>query len=50
MRYEAAEFARLVAQRQVAHPGLAISRTTAALLTEIRQQTGVIFPADRAVV
>lgn len=50
MRYEAAEFARLVAQRQVAHPGLAISRTTAALLTEIRRQTGVIFPADRTVV
>ncbi|TPV23188.1 Gfo/Idh/MocA family protein [Pantoea anthophila] len=50
MRYEAAEFARLVAQRLVAHPGLAISRTTAALLTEIRQQTGVIFPADRRVV
>ncbi|MCV4601068.1 gfo/Idh/MocA family oxidoreductase, partial [Escherichia coli] len=27
-------------------PGLAISRTTAKLQTEIRRQTGVIFPAD----
>lgn len=50
MYYEAADFARLVAQRQVEHPGLAVSRTTAALLTEIRRQTGVIFPADRAAV
>ncbi|MGJ0128256.1 Gfo/Idh/MocA family protein [Pantoea sp. RHCKP32] len=50
MYYEAADFARLVARRQVEHPGLAVSRTTAALLTEIRRQTGVIFPADRAAV
>lgn len=50
MRYEAADFARLVEQRQVEHPALAVSRTTAALLTEIRRQTGVVFPADRAAV
>jgi len=50
MLYEAAAFARLVEQRQVDHPGLEVSRITAALLTEIRRQTGVIFPADRAAV
>ena len=46
MRYEAETFARLVAARAVDHPALAISRVTAQLLTEIRRQTGVIFPAD----
>ena len=50
MLYEAAVFARLVEQRQVDHPGLEVSRITAALLTEIRRQTGVIFPADHAAV
>ena len=50
MLYEAAAFARLVEQRQVDHPGLEVSRITAALLTEIRRQTGVIFPADQAAV
>ncbi|MGK3144134.1 Gfo/Idh/MocA family protein [Pantoea sp. C2G6] len=47
MRYEADTFVRLVEQRQVDHPALEVSRITAALLTEIRRQTGVIFPADR---
>ncbi|NEG79513.1 Gfo/Idh/MocA family protein [Pantoea agglomerans] len=48
MLYEAAAFARLVEQRQVDHPSLEVSRITASLLTEIRRQTGVIFPADQA--
>ncbi len=46
MLYEAETFARLVETGEVNHPGLAVSRTTAKLLTEIRQQTGVVFPAD----
>lgn len=46
MLYEAELFARLVADNEVNHPGLAVSRTTAKLLTEIRRQTGVVFPAD----
>lgn len=46
MRYEAEVFADLVAQRQVEHAGLENSRIVAALLSEIRRQTGVVFPAD----
>lgn len=46
MLYEAELFARLVAENEVNHPGLAVSRTTARLLTDIRRQTGVVFPAD----
>ncbi|WP_417643120.1 Gfo/Idh/MocA family protein [Enterobacter kobei] len=46
MLYEAERFASLVENHEVNHPGLAISRITAKLLTEIRRQTGVIFPAD----
>ncbi|WP_039056862.1 Gfo/Idh/MocA family oxidoreductase [Enterobacter sp. Bisph1] len=46
MLYEAETFARLVEQNEVNHPGLAVSRITAKLLTEIRRQTGVVFPAD----
>ncbi|MGP3592616.1 Gfo/Idh/MocA family protein [Vagococcus sp. WN89Y] len=46
MLYEAQTFARLVEDNEINHPGLAVSRTTAKLLTEIRRQTGVIFPAD----
>jgi len=46
MLYEAQTFARLVEENEVNHPGLAVSRTTAKLLTEIRRQTGVVFPAD----
>ena len=47
MLYEAEVFARLVEDNEVNHPGIVISRITAKLLTEIRRQTGVIFPADR---
>ncbi|AJF75024.1 Gfo/Idh/MocA family oxidoreductase [Raoultella terrigena] len=46
MLYEAEEFARLVEANQVTHPGLEVSRITAKLLSEIRRQTGVVFPAD----
>ncbi len=46
MLYEAQAFVQLVRQHQVDHPGLETSRITAALLTEIRRQTGVVFPAD----
>lgn len=46
MLYEAEVFARLVETNEVNHPGLAVSRTTAKLQTEIRRQTGVTFPAD----
>lgn len=46
MLYEAELFARLVDKNEVNHPGLAVSRTTAKLSTEIRRQTGVVFPAD----
>ena len=46
MLYEAEVFARLVSDNEVNHPGLVTSRSTAALSTEIRKQTGVKFPAD----
>ncbi len=46
MLYEAETFARLVETNEVNHPGLTVSRITAKLLTEIRAQTGVKFPAD----
>lgn len=46
MLYEAELFATLVDEHLVDHPGLAVSRITAKLLTELRRQTGVIFPAD----
>jgi predicted dehydrogenase len=46
MLYEAEVFARLVTDNEVNHPGLVTSRSTAALSTEIRAQTGVKFPAD----
>ncbi len=45
MLYEAELFAT-VDEHLVNHPRLAVSRITAKLLTEIRRQTGVIFPAD----
>lgn len=48
MLYEAQAFAALVDANEVNHPGLSNSRITAKLLTEIRRQTGVIFPADNA--
>lgn len=46
MLYEAETFANLIENHQVEHAGLEVSRITAKLLTEIRRQTGVIFPAD----
>ncbi len=46
MLYEAELFARLVEENEVNHPGLTVSRTTSKLATEIRRQTGVVFPAD----
>ncbi|MRS14436.1 gfo/Idh/MocA family oxidoreductase [Enterobacteriaceae bacterium RIT691] len=46
MLYEAEVFARLVEANQVMHPGLEVSRITAKVATEIRRQTGVVFPAD----
>ncbi|EMF7564136.1 Gfo/Idh/MocA family oxidoreductase [Serratia marcescens] len=46
MLYEALAFAELVEQRQVEHPGLENSLIVARLLTDIRRQTGVVFPAD----
>ncbi|QWA11852.1 Gfo/Idh/MocA family oxidoreductase [Sodalis ligni] len=48
MLYEAERFAALVENGDVNHDGLAVSRSTAKLLTEIRRQTGVVFPADRS--
>ncbi|TKI06948.1 Gfo/Idh/MocA family protein [Martelella alba] len=47
MLYEAEKFAALVENGEINHEGLTVSRCTAKLLTEIRRQTGVIFPADR---
>ncbi|MCU5771800.1 Gfo/Idh/MocA family oxidoreductase [Erwiniaceae bacterium BAC15a-03b] len=46
MLYEAEHFAALVVNHEVNHAGLTSSRITAKLLTEIRRQTGVVFPAD----
>ena len=48
MRYEAEAFADLIAKQQLEHRGLEISLSVARLLTEIRAQTGVIFPADQS--
>lgn len=47
MLYEAETFATLVDSQFYHHPGLDVSRVTARLLTEIRRQTGVAFPADK---
>ncbi|MGD8205049.1 Gfo/Idh/MocA family protein [Pantoea sp. FN0305] len=49
MRYEAEHFAELVAKRHVEHAGLSLACSTARLLSEIRRQTGVVFPADKAI-
>lgn len=48
MEYEAQAFARLIGEGRVTHAGVARTLTTARLLDEIRRQTGVVFPADRA--
>lgn len=47
MYYEAEEFAKLYQQRNVDHNGLAYSILSSTILTEIRKQTGVVFPADQ---
>ena len=46
MLYEAETFARLIETNEINHPGLNYSLSVARLLTEIRRQTGVVFPAD----
>ncbi|MBM7343318.1 Gfo/Idh/MocA family protein [Pantoea coffeiphila] len=46
MLYEAETFARLIETNEINHPGLTYSLSVARLLTEIRRQTGVVFPAD----
>lgn len=46
MLYEAETFARLIETNEINHPGLDYSLSVARLLTEIRRQTGVVFPAD----
>lgn len=46
MYYEAEVFARLVQSDEYEHIGLNVSLLMAKLLTEIRAQTGVRFPAD----
>lgn len=48
MLYEAEAFAQLVEAQTIDHPALEVSRITAKLATEIRRQTGVVFPADSA--
>ncbi|MBW7982718.1 Gfo/Idh/MocA family protein [Enterobacillus tribolii] len=48
MYYEADVFARLISSNEYEHLGLRMSPITAKLLTEIRRQTGVKFPADEA--
>ncbi len=48
MLYEAEVFAQLVEAQTIDHPALEVSRITAKLATEIRRQTGVVFPADSA--
>ena len=46
MYYEALEFANLYQQRQINHKGLKYSLISSQLLTEIRKQIHVKFPAD----
>ena len=46
MLYEAERFAQLIADNEINHRGLEVSRITAKISTEIRRQTGVKFPAD----
>ncbi|QTF10066.1 Gfo/Idh/MocA family oxidoreductase [Brenneria izadpanahii] len=46
MLYEAETFADLVENNVLDHAELERSRAVAGLLTEIRRQTGVLFPAD----
>lgn len=46
MLYEAETFAELIDNHHIDHPGLEVSRITSKVQTEIRRQTGVVFPAD----
>ncbi|UXI02857.1 Gfo/Idh/MocA family protein [Photobacterium sp. TY1-4] len=46
MYYEALEFARLIDQQQVSHPGLARTQIVSAIMTRAREVIGVRFPAD----
>ena len=46
MYYEALEFADLYRLRQINHKGLKYSLISSELLTEIRKQINVKFPAD----
>lgn len=47
MYYEAKQFASLCQQSTSYHLGLTLSTISSELLTEIRCQTGVVFPADK---
>lgn len=47
MRYEAEAFVHCIENHDVEHAGLERARITAKVLTEIRRQTGVVFPADK---
>ncbi|QIQ21915.1 Gfo/Idh/MocA family protein [Zophobihabitans entericus] len=47
MYYEAEVFAKLVQDNQLDHKGLVYSEQLSELLTEVRRQTGVVFPADK---
>lgn len=47
MRYEVEALVDLIERHQIDHVGLTASLITAKLLTEIRRQTGVVFPADK---
>lgn len=47
MYYEAKEFAKLYRQRKLDHNGLVYSLLSSTILTEIRKQTGVVFPSDQ---
>ena len=48
MLYEAETFAALVAHGDIDHGALSRSHAVARLQTEIRRQTGVVFPSDAA--
>lgn len=47
MYYEAQAFADLIKAQQIEHQGLDYSKQASALLTQIRQLTNVVFPADK---
>jgi len=46
MRYEAEAFVHCIENNEINHAGIERARITAKVLTEIRRQTGVVFPAD----